>query len=317
MEKNNKYFVIVDSNSVIHRAFHALPPLKNKEGQVVNAVYGFLLILFKIINEFNPQYLVACFDRPEPTIRKNKFADYKAKRAKAPQELYDQIPLVKDILQAFSAPIFEMPGYEGDDLIGTLSCLSVEKDPNLQNIIVSGDNDIFQLVNNKTNVYYLKKGVKDTSLYGEEYVFKKFGGLSPLQIIDYKALKGDQSDNIPGVPGIGEKTAIDLISRFQNLNGVYQALDKGEIKESIKEKLINNKESAYLSYELAQIITNAPIEIKDINCCEWRNYDKDVLVDKLLSLGFKSLISKIPHENNMESFIKEGDERIGSNLKLW
>ena len=317
MEKNNKYFVIVDSNSVIHRAFHALPPLKNKEGQVVNAVYGFLLILFKIINEFNPQYLVACFDRPEPTIRKNKFADYKAKRAKAPQELYDQIPLVKDILQAFSAPIFEMPGYEGDDLIGTLSCLSVEKDSSLQNIIVSGDNDIFQLVNSKTNVYYLKKGVKDTSLCGEDYVFEKFGGLSPLQIIDYKALKGDQSDNIPGVPGIGEKTAIDLISRFQNLNGVYQALDSDEIKESIKEKLINNKESAYLSYELAQIITNAPIEIKDINCCEWRNYDKDVLVDKLLSLGFKSLISKIPHENNMESFIKEGDERIGSNLKLW
>jgi len=119
----NDYFVIIDGNSIVHRAFHALPPLRKSDGQVVNAVYGFLLVLFKIVKDFDPKYLVACFDRPEPTFRKEKFSDYKAKRVKAPQELYDQIPLVKEVLKAFCVPIYEMPGYEGDDLIGTLSRL--------------------------------------------------------------------------------------------------------------------------------------------------------------------------------------------------
>jgi DNA polymerase-1 len=322
MTEKNNYFVIIDGNSIVHRAFHALPPLKRPSGQVVNAVYGFLLILFKIVKDFEPKYLVTCFDRPETTIRKQKFQDYKAKRVKAPQELYDQIPLVKEVLDAFCVPIFEMPGYEGDDLIGTLSHLSLEKDKNIENIIVSGDNDVFQLVNNNTKVYFLKKGVKDVSLCGKDYVLEKFGGLTPEQVIDYKALRGDQSDNIPGVLGIGEKTAIDLVLKFGSIENIYQALENNDpqIKGSVKEKLTKNKEKAFLSLELAKILTDAPIEIGEITCCEWKNYDKEKLVSVLLSFGFKSLIAKIPHENGMHDLITKVEKKepeAGTNLKLW
>lgn len=322
IEHKNNYFVIIDGNSIIHRAFHALPPLKNPDGQIVNAVYGFLLILFKIIKDFEPKYLVACFDRPEPTFRKQQFEEYKAKRVKAPQELYDQIPLTKDVLKAFNVPIFEMPGYEGDDLIGTLSRLSVEKNKEIKNIVVSGDNDVFQLVNDETKIYFLKKGVKDTCLCGEEYVAEKFGGLTPRQVIDYKALRGDQSDNIPGVLGIGEKTATELILKFGTVEKVYQAVDNDsvDIKSGVKEKLIKDKERAFLSLQLAEIITNAPLEIGDIDSCEWKNYDKENLVNVLLSFGFKSLISKIPHEDGMHDLVARAEEKnpeVGGNLKLW
>lgn len=321
-EHKNNYFVIIDGNSIIHRAFHALPPLKRSDGQIVNAVYGFLLVTFKIIKDFDPKYLVACFDRPEPTFRKQQFEEYKAKRVKAPQELYDQIPLVKEVLGAFNVPIFEMPGYEGDDLIGTLSRLSVKENKEIENIIVSGDNDVFQLVNNETKIYFLKKGVKDASLCGEEYVFEKFGGLTPRQVIDYKALRGDQSDNIPGVPGIGEKTATELILKFGDVEKVYQAVEKDnpDIRSSVKEKLINHKEKAFMSLELAEIKIDVPLKIEDIDACEWKNYDKEKLVDVLLSFGFKSLITKIPHEDGIHDLITKAEEKepgVGSNLKLW
>ncbi|BFT93996.1 MAG: hypothetical protein MNSN_01420 [Minisyncoccus archaeiphilus] len=314
----NDYFVIIDGNSIVHRAFHALPPLRKSDGQVVNAVYGFLLVLFKIVKDFDPKYLVACFDRPEPTFRKEKFSDYKAKRVKAPQELYDQIPLVKEVLKAFCVPIYEMPGYEGDDLIGTLSRLSVEKNEVIENIIVSGDNDIFQLVDDRTKVYFLKKGVKDASLCDSIYVRERFGGLTPSQIVDYKALRGDQSDNIPGVLGIGEKTATELILRFMNLENIYQALEAKDqsIKESVKEKLIKSKEDAFLSLDLARIITDAPIEIGGLEECQWKNYNREELVETLLSFGFKSLIPKIPHEEGLSEVMdKIGNN--GSNLTLW
>ncbi|MDD5639839.1 MAG: 5'-3' exonuclease H3TH domain-containing protein [Candidatus Pacebacteria bacterium] len=302
MTEEKKYFVIIDGNSIIHRAFHALPPLKRSDGQIVNAVYGFLLVLFKILKDFEPKYLVACFDRPEPTFRKKEFENYKAKRVKAPQELYDQIPLVKEVLGAFKVPIFEMAGFEGDDIIGTLSRLSVKEKKEIKNIIVSGDNDVFQLVNNDTSVYFLKKGVKDTVLCNEKEVTEKFGGLTPRQIIDYKALRGDASDNIPGVLGVGEKTAINLILKFGSMDKIFKEVENNnpEIKDSIKEKLIKEKKNAFLSLKLSEIIVDVPLKIKKIEDCEWKNYDKEEVVKSLLSFGFKSLISKIPHEQEMD-----------------
>jgi len=298
MPDKENYFVIIDGNSIIHRAFHALPPLTRGDGKVVNAVYGFLLVLFKIIKDFEPKYLVACFDRPEPTFRKQEFEEYKAKRVKAPQELYDQIPLVKEVLDAFNVPIFEMAGYEGDDLIGTLSRLSVKEDRKIKNIIVSGDNDVFQLVNDDTSVYFLRKGVKDASLCSKQEVFDRFNGLTPKQVIDYKALRGDSSDNIPGVSGVGEKTATDLVLKFGSLENIYREVENNnlEIKEGLKEKLKNGKEDAFLSLRLAEIITDVPLEIKRIEDCEWKNYDKEKVEEKLVSFGFRSLVSKIPHE---------------------
>jgi DNA polymerase-1 len=228
--------------------------------------------------------------------------------------------LVKEVLEAFHIPVFEKPGYEGDDLIGTISRLSIEENPLIRNIIVSGDNDVFQLVNDRSEIYYLKKGVKDTALCGKDFVFEKFGGLTPLQIIDYKALRGDQSDNIPGVVGIGEKTAIDLVLRFGGLGGIYDAIERGDkgIKDGVRDKLLNNKENAFLSLDLAKIITDAPIEMGDVSACEWRDYDKKKMIDILFSFGFKSLIPKLPGGIIEEDInVIEREPEVGGNLKLW
>jgi DNA polymerase-1 len=305
MEKDN--FVIIDSNSIIHRAFHALPPLKKGDGTVVNAVYGFLLVLFKLIKDLEPKYLVACFDLPEPTFRKQIFERYKAHRKKAPQELYDQMPMVKEVLKIFNVPIFEKPGYEGDDLIGTLAnSLTKGKENKVSNVIVSGDLDNLQLINENTAVYFLAKGVKNTVLLNEEDVKKKYEGLIPSQLIDYKALRGDPSDNIPGVKGIGEKTAIKLIKEFDNIENLYSKIDIAEIPLKVKEKLIENKENAFLSRVLSEIKKDVPIEVK-MKDCEWGGYDEKEVVEMLKSFNFNSLIKNISPE----------EKSIGQNLKLW
>ena len=189
-----KRLIIIDSNSIIHRAYHALPRLTTKKGELVNAVYGFLLVFFKAIREFQPDYIAACFDFPGPTFRHKKFKEYKAKRPPTPKDLVSQIPKVKEILDAFSVLIFEKEGFEADDIIGTISCLVSRKQvlPEIETIILSGDLDILQLVDSKTKVYTLRKGVKDVVLYDENLVKEKFQGLTPEQILDFKALRGDR-----------------------------------------------------------------------------------------------------------------------------
>lgn len=302
--ENKENFVIIDSNSVIHRAFHALPPLTSKDGKVVNAVYGFLLVLFKLIKELKPKYLVACFDLPEPTFRKQAFAEYKAHRKKAPDELYEQIPLVKEVLRKFNVPVFEKAGYEGDDLIGTLAKKSVKN-----NIIVSGDLDNLQLINQNTFVYYLNKGVKNALLYDEKAVKEKYEGLSPEQLIDLKGLRGDASDNIPGVKGIGEKTALRLIKQFGSIKDLYLNLEKGkaDLPQKTKEKLFNEKEKALLSRSLGEIKIDVPLSI-NLKECEWGGYDEKEVVNMLKDFGFNSLVKNI---------ISEEEKSVGQNLKLW
>ncbi|GMX58861.1 MAG: hypothetical protein MCSN_5150 [Candidatus Microsyncoccus archaeolyticus] len=291
-------FVVVDGNSVIHRAFHALPPLKNKKGEVVNAVYGFLLVLLKIIKDFNPEYLGVCFDLAEPTFRKKAYKEYKAKRKKAPQELYDQIPKVKEFLKAFNISICEKPGFEGDDILGTI----VSNHPEFDNIIVSGDLDTLQLVNKNTKVYFLSRGVKEALIYDEELVKKKYSGLSKEELIDFKALRGDLSDNIPGVKGIGEKTAIDLITKFKTIENVYKNINSIEITENTRKKLLEDKDNAFLSKDLAEIRNNVDIKLC-LNDYKWKNYNQKKVERLLEEFGFKSLIKRIPN--------------TGENLKLW
>lgn len=297
-------FVVVDGNSVIHRAFHALPPLKNKKGEIVNAVYGFLLVLFKIIKEFDPKYLGVCFDLAEPTFRKKAFAEYKAKRKKAPQELYDQIPMVKEVLKVFNISICEKSGFEGDDVIGTLSNGFCD----LDNVIVSGDLDTLQLVDEDTNVYFLSKGVKEAALYNENMVKKRYGGLSKERLIDYRALRGDASDNIPGVRGIGEKTAIELIKNFKTIEEVYKNINDKKITENVRKKLLENKDNAFLSKDLSRIRKDVPLNLclKDY---EWKDYNTKKVKEMLEEYGFKSLVKKIPGA--------EEDVGAGGNLKLW
>jgi DNA polymerase I len=308
--------VILDGNALVHRAFHALPPLTTKDGRRVNAVYGFLLVFLKVLAEFSPNFLAATFDLPAPTFRHKKFQEYKATRPKAPPELYLQIPIIKNVLRDFGVKIFEKEGYEADDIIATL----VDKTNNLyqeprQIIIVSGDLDSLQLVDENTGVYFLRQGVKDTVLYGEKEVAEKLGGLAPKQIIDYKALRGDPSDNIPGVTGIGEKTAIDLLLRFNSLENIFSELDKKSadsetIKPKLKESLLQNKTKAFFSKELVLLEKNAPIDF-DLAACRWSGFDKEKIKKTLTDLEFYSLVKRI--DSNLE---KKATLEVGKQAKL-
>ena len=225
MTNSKQTLLVLDANAILHRAFYALPPLTTKEGKPINAVYGFLLVLFKVIKEFRPDFLAVAFDFPAPTFREKIFKEYKAKRPKAPDEFYQQIPEIKKILQEIGVKIFEKKGYEADDIIGTISKIvkEQEKDSEIETIIVTGDLDMLQLVDSLTKVYLLKRGIKNTGLYDENLVKEKLE-LLPGQISDFKALFGDPSDNIPGVYGIGRKTACQLIKNFQSLEGLYKVM---------------------------------------------------------------------------------------------
>ncbi|MFA5228153.1 MAG: 5'-3' exonuclease H3TH domain-containing protein [Candidatus Paceibacterota bacterium] len=300
--ENKENFVIIDANSIIHRAFHALPPLKSKDGQVVNAVYGFLLVLFKLLKDLRPKYFVACFDLPKPTFRKKLFNDYKAQRKKAPDELYVQIPMVKDVLKIFNVPVFEKEGYEGDDLIGTLSFKIKDKN----NIVVSGDKDNFQLINKNTKVYYLNQGVRSAVFYDEKMIKEKYNGLTPEQLIDYKGLRGDPSDNIPGVKGIGEKTGLNLIKDFGSIDNLYKQIEDGNdnLPNKLKEKLIEQKKEAYLSKVLSEIKKDVPLEI-NLKDCEWGGYETKKVLEMLKHFNFNSLIKNVD------------PDRTGENLRLW
>jgi len=294
-----KRLIIIDSNSLIHRAFHALPPLTTKKGELVNGVYGFLLVFLKALKEFKPDFVVSCFDAPGPTLRHKEYKEYKAKRPKAPAELYQQIPKVKEVLKAFGVPIFEKQGFEADDLIGVISRQAARKQvfPKLETIILSGDLDTLQLVDENTKVYTLRKGVKDTILYDIEKVKEKYHGLTPSQLIDYKALRGDPSDNIPGVTGIGEKTAIQLIKEFGSLENLYQELERGtekakKIKENIRKKLQAYKEQAFISKKLAQIRSDLPIEFK-LEQAKIRTFSKEAIAQVFKKFEFYTLLKRL------------------------
>jgi len=313
---NKKRLIIIDSNSVIHRAFHALPPLTTKKGELVNAIYGFLLVFFKAIREFQPDVIAACFDFPGPTFRHKKYKEYKAKRPPAPKELYQQIPKVKEILKAFSVPIFEKEGFEADDIIGTIAREAPKKQiiPEIETIILSGDLDTLQLINPKTKVYSLRKGVKDIILYDQNLVKEKYEGLAPEQLLDFKALKGDPSDNIPGVTGIGEKTAKDLLNQFGSLENLYKEIEEKserakKLKPKLRETLQKYKEQAFLSKSLAKIKKDVPIDF-NLKKCHWGEYDTGKVTQILKNLEFYSLIEKLPE-------LKKRAEKIKENLRLW
>lgn len=287
MEKKGKTLVLLDGNALIHRAYHALPPLTTKKGEVVNAVYGYTMTLLSVLEKFKPDYIAASFDLAGPTFRHKQFADYKATRVKAPDDLYAQIPRVKELTQAFNIPIYEKEGFEADDCVGTLARQAEKQD--VEVIIVTGDNDALQLVTPRVRVFTLRKGIKDTVLYDEKAVEAKYG-FRPAQIPDYKGLAGDASDNIPGVAGIGAKTATDLLKRFGTLENIYAELP--EVKESVRKKLETDKERAFLSKELGAIDTAAPVML-DLAACISRDFDRDTVTRLFQELGFFSLIKRI------------------------
>ncbi len=296
--------VLIDTNSIIHRAFHALPPLKSKSGEPSGAVYGSLLAFFKIINEFNPTHLAAVFDSPGETFRHEKYKEYKANRIKSPDELIVQIIKTQEVFKGLGVLVLAKIGLEADDILGVLSSRAPK---NVETLIVTGDMDILQLVNEKTKVYTLKRGVSEGVLYDTEKVREKYGGCSPEQIIEIKGLQGDPSDNIPGVSGVGEKTAIKLIQEFGNLDKLYEALEKDgpSVSLKIKEKLLKERAEAFLSRELATIKKDdfQDIAIEDLKL----NFNKEKAIEVLEELGFESLIKR---------FLEENKKQEEKNLKL-
>ncbi len=283
-------FIIVDGNALLHRAWHALPPLTTKKGELVNAVYGFILVFLKVLKELKPNYIAVTFDKKEPTFRHKEFKEYKAGREKQPDELYQQIPRIKELIEAFNVSIYEKDGFEADDIIGTLTKEIAKKFLNIENIIVTGDLDTLQLVDERTKVYGLKKGITETILYDQRKVREKYN-LEPRQLIDFKALKGDPSDNIPGVKGIGDKTATELLKNFKTLKGVYQNLDL--IKEKTRKLLEENKDKAFFSKKLVTIVEDVPINF-DLNDCKIQKFNRNKIIRLFQELEFKSLLERIP-----------------------
>ena len=247
-------FLIIDGSSLIHRAFFALPPLTNRKGQHTGAVYGFLRMFHKLLQDVQPRWVAAAFDKSRKTFRSKLFADYKGQRKPTPPELKEQFPLCMEVLQSMGIPALELDDYEADDIIGTFA---KKADPAVEVYIVTGDRDELQLIDGRTRVMYTKKGISDIKLYDEAAFAEDYEGLVPLQLIDLKGLMGDTSDNIPGVPGVGPKTAMKLIAEYGNVENVLANID-GIKGKSLQEKLANNKEQALLSKELATIFTEVP-----------------------------------------------------------
>lgn len=287
---DEKRLIIIDSHALLYRAFHALPPLTNKDGQPTGAVYGFLLTLFKAIKDLNTNYIVATFDTPKITFRHEKFTDYKVHRAAMPEGIVSQIPIMKEVLKSFNIPIFEAGGFEADDLIATIA---KKTEHEAEVFIVSGDLDNLQLVDENIKVYTLGKGIKDSVIYDEQKVIERFG-VKPEQMNDFKALTGDNSDNIPGVPGIGKTTAAQLINEYGNIKNLYSELatDTAVLKPKIKEALKNNKEQAFLSLELVETKKDVPIEFS-LELCKFGNFDKEKVKNIFYQLGFNSMIDRI------------------------
>jgi len=287
-----KRLIIIDSNALLHRAFHALPPLTNKKGELTGAVYGYLLTLFKAIKDLKVDYVVACFDTKAKTFRHEEYKEYKAHRIATPDGIISQIPMAKEILEAFKIPVFAKDGFEADDLIATIATTAAKND-NLEVFILSGDLDNLQLVSNKIKVYTLGKGIKDTVVYDRDKVVERFG-VMPEQMNDFKALTGDPSDNVPGVPGIGKKTAAEIIQKYGSIKNLYDELstDTAVLKPKIKEALKANKEGAFLSRSLVETKKDVDIDFNLENCI-FGNFNLKEVEKKLIDLEFNSLIERL------------------------
>ena len=304
-------FVLVDGNSIMNRAFYGImgsKMLTTKDGKYTNAVYGFLAILFKLLDDVKPKYMAVAFDLKAPTARHKMYEGYKANRKGMPDELAEQMPIIKEILRAMNIDIVEKEGYEADDVLGTLSRYGEKH--KLEVVILSGDRDTFQLATNKVTIRipHTKAGKTETDEYNKEKIIEKYG-IKPKQLIDVKGLQGDTSDNIPGVPGVGEKTALKLIQEYGSIENLYKKIEEGkdDLKGKQREKIIENKDLAYLSKTLGTINLEVPIEdnLEDFKVEEW---DKPKVYEIFKELNFNRYIDRFSLRNGEESKIEEKQE---------
>lgn len=287
--------VLIDAHALIHRAFHAIPFLATKDGELTNAVFGFTATVLSVLKELRPDYVAVSFDLPEPTFRHKQYKEYKATRQKAPDELRSQFGRVREVVDALGIPVFEMKGYEADDVLGSLAKQCTAKN-DVDAYVVTGDKDLLQLIDEHVKIFTLRKGIKDTVIFDLKLMQEELG-LNPQEFIEYKALKGDSSDNIPGVPGIGDKTATTLIQKYTDLEGLYDALDEDpgkhpDIKPKVRSNLGEFREQAFMSRDLSRIVTDVELPF-DLDACQVSGLDADRAIQLFTNLQFTSLIPRL------------------------
>ncbi len=315
-----KKLAIIDGKSVFYRGYYAMPNLATKDGTPTGGVFGFATMALEVIRRLKPDYVAVAWDMPKTNIRKRLelYPEYKAGRKPAPADFYTQVPILQELLQAFGWPLYELDDYEADDIMGTLAVQARAKD--IETLLITSDMDMLQLVNAHVHVYALKTGLSNIELYSPKSFEAKYG-IQVEQFLDLKSLKGDSSDNIPGVPGIGEKGALELIKAYKTLDGVYENLDL--LKETVRKKLVAGKELAYLSKELARIWTDAPIKL-DLEAVDGTKCQPEQVLELLQRLEFRSLARRLPevmqvaienhHTANGTSPLQKGENIIIDSL---
>ena len=281
--------MLLDGNGLIYRGYFALPPLTTSKGELVNAVFGFCSIVLRGIADIKPDYVAVAFDLQGPTFRHEQYAEYKATRQRMPDDLRDQFPKVREVVKALRIPVYELAGYEADDVIGTITVDAERR--GLDTTIVTGDLDMLQLVTDHTRLMTTRSGVENTILYDPAKIAERFD-LVPAQMIDYKALKGDPTDNIPGVPGVGEKTAAKLIREFGTLEALYERID--EVKpDKLRDKLVEHRDSVFMGKDLSTIVRDLPVDF-DLEAARLGDYDRETVIRLFREYEFRSLIERLP-----------------------
>ena len=296
--------ILIDGNSLLYRAFFAMPHFSTLENQPTNAIYGLAMMLLRLLSEEKPDVAIVTFDAKAKTFRHHKFESYKANRKATPDELASQIPIAKEMIQAFNIPIVEVEGFEADDVVGTIARRAAEQGYDV--LIVTGDLDALQLVDDNVSVMTTVKGVSETVVYDKHAVEARYG-LKPEQLVDFKALKGDPSDNIPGIPGIGEKTAARLIKRFGSIEGIFEHIDEVD-EPKLRETLRSMRESIENYRTLARIVTDIPINL-DLNACRGVEPDYRALRELFKRLEFRSLLKRFPVEPAQHEFVFPESEK--------
>ena len=312
-EANQNKFLIIDGNSILNRAFYGIRILSTKDGTYTNAAYGFLNIYYMMLEKLNPNYVAVTFDLSKPTFRHEMYNEYKAGRRSMPDELRPQLPLIKDILRAMNISILELEGYEADDILGTVAKNNSKS--GIKTYILTGDRDSFQLIDENTNIVMpsTKMGKTEYTIYDIEKL-KEVYNLAPKQIIDMKALMGDKSDNIPGIPLVGEKTAISLLELYNSLDYIYENIDTVDVSENLRSRLKEHKDMAYLSYNLATINTNTPI-VMDYDSFKLKDVNLPVLSQLFIRLEFKKFLERYIKEEDVKYLETEATIKFYNKLK--
>ena len=305
-----KTFLILDGNALLHRAWHAIPPLTTQDGRVVNAVYGFAIVIEKMRTEIKPDFMAVAWDLPGGTFRHEEYVEYKAQREKKSQELYDQIPMIQELLKTYGIPSLSAPGFEGDDILGTISAINEVE--GVKTLIVTGDLDALQLVTPMTHVLFFVKGLSQTKLYDETAVKERYG-LTPSQLIDYKTLVGDTSDNLPGIRGIGEKGAVTLIKEFKTVDGIFDALKRGELPEKFVKKFEDQETHAAQMKRMVTVVRDVPLPNFSREASELHEPDLTKLLPMLQDFEFRTILRKYEGKENK---LNEETEKEKESVRL-